>query len=161
MTSRPIDPPKLGLEFAFRIRMQLGVRQKIGRIPQGGIRGFVAAAGGEIEGPMLQGRVIPMSGGDWALYRDDDTVQFNAHYMLESHDGVQIYMQNRGYRHAPPEVAAKQERLEEVRFDEYYMRITPTFETPVGKYDWMTRHLIVGCGERHADHSYFHYYIVR
>ena len=155
-----INPPKLGLEFAFRIRMQLGIRQKLGRLPQGGIRGFVSAAGGVIEGPRLNGRVIPGSGGDWALYRDDNTVQFNAHYLLEADDGTQIYIKNAGYRHAPPEIAEKQERLEEVGFDEYYMRICPTFECEIGPHDWLTRHVIVGCGERHADYSIFHYYIV-
>lgn len=157
----PLDPPKLDLEFAFRIRLQLGQRQKIGRIPQGGVRGFVAAAGGLVDGPMLNGRVIPNSGGDWALYRDDHTVQFSAHYMLETTDGTQIYIRNAGYRHAPPEVAEKQEKLIEVGFHEYYMRFNPTFDVEVGPYDWLTRHVIVGCGERHADHSVFHFYILR
>lgn len=157
----PMDPPNLGLEFAFRIRLSLGIRQKIGEIPSGGIRGFVSAAGGIIDGPMLQGRVIPHSGGDWALYRPDNTVMFQAHYMLEATDGTQIYMRNNGYRHAPPDVAAKQEALIEVGFDEYYMRLSPTFDTPIGPHDWMTRHVIVGCGERHAEYSLFHYYVLR
>jgi Protein of unknown function (DUF3237) len=157
----PMNPPSLGLEFAFRIRLTLGIRQKIGEIPSGGIRGFVSAAGGIIEGPMLQGRVVPNSGGDWALYRPDNTVMFHAHYMLEATDGTQIYMRNNGYRHAPPEVASKQEALIEVGFDEYYMRLSPTFDTPIGSHDWLTRHVIVGCGERHAEYSVFHYYLLR
>lgn len=157
----PLNPPKLELEFAFRIRLQLGIRQKIGRIPQGGVRGFVSAAGGLVDGPMLNGRVIPNSGGDWALYRDDNTVQFSAHYMLEADDGTQIYIRNAGYRHAPPEVAEKQEKLIEVGFDEYYMRFSPTFDVQEGPHDWLTRHVVVGCGERHADHSVFHFYILR
>ncbi len=157
----PMNPPQLGLEFAFRIRLQLGIRQKIGRIPSGGVRGFVSAAGGIIDGPLLSGRVVPNSGGDWALYRDDNTVMFHAHYMLEADDGTQIYMRNNGYRHAPPEVAARQEALQPVDFSEYYMRLSPTFDTPIGKHDWLTRHVIVGCGERHAEYSVFHYYIVR
>lgn len=156
----PFNPPVLGLEFVFRIRMKLGVRQKIGEIPSGGVRGFVAAAGGLVEGPRLNGTVMPMSGGDWALYRHDHTVQFSARYMLRAEDGTMIYMQNTGYRHAPPEIAARQERLEEVAFSDYYMRVVPTFETPVGPHDWLTRHVFVGCAERHADHSIFHYYLV-
>jgi len=153
--------PQLELEFAFKIRMELGIRQKIGEIPSGSIRGFVSAAGGTIEGPRLNGRVIPMSGGDWALYRPDNTVHFSARYMLEADDGTQIYMQNTGYRHASPEVAKRMEALEPVEPSEYYFRITPTFETPVGKHDWMTRHLIIGTAARQADHSIFHYYIVK
>jgi hypothetical protein len=71
-----MDAPKLELEFAFRIRMELGIRQKIGELPSGSIRGFVSAAGGTVEGPRLNGRVVPNSGGDWALYRPDNTVHF-------------------------------------------------------------------------------------
>jgi hypothetical protein len=156
-----MDVPQLELEFAFRIRMELGIRQKIGELPSGSIRGFVSAAGGTVEGPRLNGRVVPNSGGDWALYRPDNTVQFSARYMLEADDGTQIYMQNTGYRHASPEVAKKMEALEPVDPSQYYFRITPTFETPVGKHDWLTRHLIIGTADRRADHSIFHYYIVK
>jgi hypothetical protein len=156
-----MDVPQLELEFAFRIRMELGIRQKIGELPSGSVRGFVSAAGGTVEGPRLNGRVVPNSGGDWALYRPDNTVQFSARYMLEADDGTQIYMQNTGYRHALPEVAKKMEALEPVDPSQYYFRITPTFETPVGKHDWLTRHLIIGTADRRADHSIFHYYIVK
>ena len=83
----PVTPR---LEFVFRIRMQLGIRQKFGPLPQGSIRGFVSAAGGTVEGPRLNGRVVPNSGGDWALYRDDHTVGFDARYMLEADDGTPI-----------------------------------------------------------------------
>lgn len=157
----PMNPPHLSLEFAFRIRLKLGIRQKIGEIPSGGVRGFVSAAGGVIEGPRLNGIVVPNSGGDWALYRKDDTVTFQAHYMLEADDGTQIYMRNNGYRHAQPDVAHRQETLQPVDFSEYYMRLSPTFDTPIGKHDWLTRHVIVGCGERHPEFSIFHYYIVK
>jgi hypothetical protein len=153
-----IIAPKL--EFAFRIRLKLGIRQKIGQLPSGGIRGFVTAAGGEIEGPRLNGRVVPNSGGDWALYRPDDTVAFTAHYMLEADDGTLIYMRNTGYRHAPPETAKKMEALEPVGPDDYYMRLAPTFDTAVGPHDWLTRTVIVGRAERHADHSVFDYFAV-
>ena len=153
-------PVKPTLEFAFRIKMLLGIRQKFGPLPQGSIRGFVSAAGGTVEGPRLNGRVVPNSGGDWALYRGDHTVGFDARYMLEADDGTPIYMINRGYRHAPPATAARMEALEPVEPSEYYMRIAPSFETPIGKHDWLTRTIIVGSAERRSDHSIFDYYAV-
>jgi hypothetical protein len=52
------------------------------------------------------------------------------------------------------------EALEPVDSSQYYMRMTPVFETPVGKHDWLTRTVIVGSAERHADHSIFDYYAV-
>ena len=97
---------------------------------------------------------------DWALYRDDHTVGFDARYMLEADDGTPIYMMNRGYRHAPPGRRRAQEALEPVEPSEYYMRIAPSFETPVGKHDWLTRTIIVGSAERRSDHSVFDYYAV-
>jgi hypothetical protein len=157
---RAVDIPKIDMEFAFRIKLMLGMRQKTGPLPQGSTRGFVSAAGGEIDGPLLQGRVVPNSGGDWALYRDDHTVMFTAHYMLEASDGTLIYMRNTGYRHASPEVAARQEALEPVDPSEYYMRVSPQFDTPVGPHDWLTRHVLIGTVQRQADHSVFYYYKV-
>ena len=155
-----MDVPTLKLEFVFRITLKLSTRMKIGPIPSGGVRGFVAAAGGTIEGPRLNGHVIPNSGGDWALYRPDDTVAFTAHYMLEADDGTRIYMRNTGYRHAPPEVAWWMVALEPVDPSVYYMRLSPSFDAPIGAHDWLTRTVIVGCAQRHADHSVFHYYSV-
>ena len=70
-------PTKPTLEFAFRIKLKLGIRQKIGPMPGGWMRGFVSAAGGTIEGPRLNGRVVPDSGGDWATYRTDNAVTFD------------------------------------------------------------------------------------
>jgi len=157
MTATPTPP---GLEFVFQIQMELGIRQKIGEIPQGSVRGFVAAAGGTVTGPRLNGKVVPYSGGDWALYRNDHTVQFSARYMLEADDGTQIYMQNVGYRHASPEVAARMEALEPVAPEEYYFRVTPTFECPRGPHDWLTRTLIIGTTQRFAGHSVFTYFAV-
>ena len=148
------------LEHVFTIHMMLGIRQKYGPVVDGGQRGFVTAAGGKIEGPRLQGRVVENSGGDWAHYRADGTVAFNASYMLEADDGTLIHMTNRGFRHAPPDIAKKMEALEPVSSDSYYMRVNPAFECPVGPHDWLTRTVIVGEGERHADHTVFTYYAV-
>ena len=153
--------PAPQMEYAFRIRMMLGTRRKLGQMPFGAMRGFVTAAGGEVTGPLLNGRVVPNSGGDWALYRPDGTVQFDARYMLEADDGALILMHNIGYRHAPPDVLAKMEALEPVERSQYYFRVTPRFETPKGKHDWLTRNILVGTVERNADHSVFDYYVVR
>jgi hypothetical protein len=41
---------------------------------------------------------------------------------------------------------------------DYYLRAQPTFETPVGKHDWLTRHVFVGVGERRPDGNHVNYY---
>ena len=58
------------------------------------------------------------------------------------------------------ETARKMEALEPVEPDAYYMRLAPTFDTPIGPHDWLTRTVIVGRAERQADHSIFDYFAV-
>lgn len=148
------------LEFAFKIHLNLGDRVKIDSVPSGGGRGFVPVTGGSIEGPRLQGRVVPYSGGDWPNIRPDGVVAFNARYILEASDGTLIYLKNRGYRHAPPDIAKRMEALEPVDPSSYYFRIAPEFETPVGPHDWLTRTVFVGTADRRKGYTIFYYYEV-
>jgi hypothetical protein len=63
-------------------------------------RAAVYAGSGTIDGPLLRGKVIPMSGGDFPLVRPDGVIDFDARYLLEAEDGTLIYQQNRGSRWA-------------------------------------------------------------
>jgi hypothetical protein len=148
------------LEFVFEIHVQLGERTHIGTLPDGCNRGFVPVTGGEIKGPRLSGRVIPYSGGDWPQIRPDGVAAFNAHYMLEASDGTLIYIRNHGFRHGPSDVIKRLMAKEPVDPSEYYMRLTPTFEAPVGPHDWLTRTVFVGTGDRRPDFSVFRYWAV-
>lgn len=145
-------PASLNLEFIFRARIEFRDRVMFPPTPRGG-RGYVSVARGEVDGPRLQGRVLPDSGADWALVRDDGVLEINAHYMLEASDGTPIYLQNRGYLYrSTPENPQPS-----------YFVINPTFDAPIGPHDWLTRTVIVGRGERRSDpdHSIFTYYAVR
>ncbi|MGH7075715.1 MAG: DUF3237 family protein [Stellaceae bacterium] len=113
-----------------------------------------------MSGPRLTGRVVPDSGGDYASWWPNGVVEFDAKYLLEASDGTLIVIKNRGFRHAPPDVLRRMEALEPVDPDQYYMRIAPTFEAPVGPHDWLGRTLFVGAADRRADHSIFRYFAV-
>jgi len=147
------------LEFAFEVRLKLGQRYRISPAPLGD-RGFVGVTGGEFEGPNIRGRALPASGGDWPRVRPDETVEFNAHYMLETHDGVLIYLNNRGLRWGSPEVIDRLYRGEQVDASEYYFRVSPTFEVETGPYDWLTRYLFIGYGLRRETGNAIRYYKV-
>lgn len=149
------------LEHAFSIEIVLQPSMRIEPSPTGAARVAVYIEEGRIEGPLLNGRVLPMTGGDWAQLRPDGTIDFDARYMLELDDGSLVYMQNRGYRWATPEAMAKQARREEVPFDEYYMRVSPKFEVKVGPHDWLTRHVFVGVAEKIPTGNRIHYFVVR
>lgn len=45
-----------------------------------------------------------------------------------------------------------------VAHEDYYLRAQPTFETPKGPHDWLTRHVFIGVGERKPDGNLVRYY---
>jgi Protein of unknown function (DUF3237) len=148
-------------EHAFTIALDLtGFRQVIPSA-MGDQRAAVYAAGGRIEGPRLNGRVVPMSGGDFPLVRPNGVIDFDARYLLEAEDGAIIYMQNRGYRWArSPEIAARMSQNEPVDWDDYYMRVTPKFDAPAGPHEWLSQHVFIGVAEKIPGANRIHYFVV-
>ncbi len=148
-----IEPIKL--EYVFQIRIDFSERVSF-QTPNGR-RAYVPAISGVIEGPRLQGRVVPHSGADYA-----GNGRLNAHYMLQAADGTMIYINNTGYLY--PKDGKPIDRNDPTWGGdrEFYFRCTPVFDTPIGPHDWLTRTVIVGTGKRHAnpDHTIFTYYAV-
>ena len=154
------------LEFAFEVRLRFTRVQNIAAMPTGAGRGAVYVDSGEFEGPQIRGKAVPNSGGDYALFRPDGVLSFDARYMLQEDDGTLILMQNRGFLWGRnPDTM---QRLREMAFaggptvdpSEYYLRAAPTFEVETGKHDWLTRHVFVGVGERKADGNLVRYFKV-
>ena len=150
------------LEHVFDIRVDFGPdRSVFGPLPGGAKQGYTPAIGGVIEGPRLSGRVVPMSGADYATVRADEIIELNAHYLLEAEDGTLIYINNRGY--IVPATPAKSARKKTGKVPQpLYFRCAPVFRCPEGEHDWLSRTVFVGSGERRAnpDHSIFRYYAV-
>jgi hypothetical protein len=149
------------MDYAFTVEIVLEPAMYLGASPTGAERAAVYIKNGTITGPMLQGTVVPMSGGDWARKRPDGTLDFDARYILRLDDGTLVYMQNSGYRWASAEAMAKMARHEDVPFSDYYMRVTPKFEVKSGPYDWLTRYVFVGVAEKIPSGNRIHYFIVR
>ena len=137
------------LEFAFAIRLWFTRTSMVPDIPTGGWRSAVYVDGGEIDGPLMKGKAVPNSGGDYAHFRPDDTAVFDARYMLETDDGVIIQIRNKGLRHGPPDVMARLAAGDEVDPAEYYFRTVPEFIAPNGKYEWMNRSIFICSGARY------------
>ena len=151
----------LKFEFAFSVRIKLKPPAKYLRPSlYGSERGVIYLEDGEFEGPNIRGRVLPGSGGDWPLVRPDGVIDFDARYMLEVDDGTLIYMQNRGYRWGSAEVMERMRKQEPVDPSEYYMRVSPKFEVPQGKHDWLARYLFVGVAEKTPGGNSIAYYKV-
>jgi hypothetical protein len=150
------------LELVFRVRLDFGEGPRLRFRPgySDFTRGFVAVTGGEVSGPRLSGRVVPLSGGDWPRIWDSGLVEFEAHYLLEADDGTPIYIHNRGLAYASQEVMARLEAGENIGAAENYCRITPRFEAPEGPHDWLNRTVFVGVAERQGASTHFDYYAV-
>ncbi|MDT8398961.1 MAG: DUF3237 domain-containing protein [Pseudomonadales bacterium] len=147
--------PGIELEYAFSISMVFNERiDFVG--PRGG-KGYVPPASGTVSGPRLNGRVVPYSGADYAIFKDlSQGIKVNTHYMLETDDGAWIYINNRGYLNRSPDPQNPgQTKL--------YFRMSPYFEAPNGPHEWLSRTVIIGTGERRSnpDRSEFTYYVVK
>ncbi|HXX18793.1 MAG TPA: DUF3237 domain-containing protein [Candidatus Acidoferrum sp.] len=143
------------LEYVFQIRIDFS--ERVSFETPNGRRAYVPAVSGVIEGPRLQGIVVPHSGADYA-----GNGRLNAHYMLKASDGTMIYIHNEGYLYPLDGKPIDRNDPSWGGDREFYFRITPVFDTPVGLHDWLTRTVIVGTGKRHAnpDYTIFTYYAV-
>ena len=153
---------KTRLEHVFDATIEFGEDRTIfGPLPGGGHQGFTPPLKGVISGPKLQGTVVPRSGADYALVRDDGVIELKAHYLLKADDGTLIYIENRGYLVRAPEGEGKPN--DQGLAQPSYFKFAPTFRVPEGPHDWLARTVIVGSGERRTDpdHSIFRYYAVR
>ena len=156
------DAPKM--EYIFEIDLDFTRVHNIANMPTGAGRGAVYLDSGKVSGPYLNGQALPDSGGDWALFRPDGVLAFDARYMLEEDDGTLILLRNNGYlwgRH-PDTIAKIQAWIFDngpiVPEEDYYLRAFPTFEVEQGKHDWLMRHVIIGIGRRKEAGNILRYY---
>ena len=152
------------LEFVFEIDLNFTRTQNINNMPTGAGRGAVYLDSGTIKGPKLNGKAVPNSGGDYALFRPDDVLSFDARYMLQEDDGTLIMIYNKGYlwgRYSDTMVKIRKWIFEKgpvVPETDYYLRAFPTFEVEKGKHDWLMRHVIIGVGKRKEAGNIVRYY---
>lgn len=131
------------------VRIAAAPAQKLGAVPRG-IRSIVPVTGGDFEGELLRGKVLP-GGGDWLLLRPDGVLELDLRITLKTDDNALIYMRFQGIRHGPPDVIAALGRGEAVDPAKYYFRTLPSFETSTDKYAFLNRIISVGVGEARPD----------
>ncbi|MDV5824972.1 DUF3237 domain-containing protein [Sphingobium naphthae] len=144
-----LTPPSLSL--AFRLRVLIGPPQELGMV-NGVRKRVIPITGGTVEGPRLQGRVLP-GGADWQSIRADGTADILARYTLEAQDGTLISVTNPGYRHGPPEVLARIAAGQVVDPALYYFRTTPRFDVESDSvHGWLGRTVFLCTAGRYSDH---------
>lgn len=139
----------LPLTHLANITIKVGLPISIGETGEG-LRRVVPILGGHVEGPRLQGTILP-AGADYQLIRADGYTTLDARYAARLDDGAMIYVVNTGVRFGPPDIMARITRGEPVDPAEVYFRTTPRFETASADYQWLTRPLFLATGTRHPD----------
>jgi len=144
-----LEPP--GLEFAFEVQVQVADPVVVADLPSGQTRRIIDILGGTVDGPEIQGEVVP-GGADWQLIRQSDGfTDIDARYTIRTDDGHLIYVSNIGIRHASPEVMQRLNAGEEVDQSLIYFRAIPKFETEAPGLDWLMKHVFVSAGERYPN----------
>ncbi|KQU48109.1 hypothetical protein ASG67_12255 [Sphingomonas sp. Leaf339] len=149
------------LDFVMQTRVLVNPKLRVlGNVGGSGDRKMLEILGGDFEGPKLRGKILP-GGGDWPLLRPDGVGIVDARYTFETDDGVYINIINTGYRHAPPETLAVLDAKRAVADPNgYYLRTYTRFEAPLGKYEWLSKHVFVGIGERHPEVLFLRYFML-
>jgi hypothetical protein len=138
--------PRLSEKPIFVVHCALENILKFGSTPYGERR-VINIAGGTVEGPRFNGKILP-GGADWQIVRADGVVHLHARYTIEADRGGLILVDSEGYRHGPPEVMARLARDETVDPSLYYFRTFMRFETADPGEAWLNRVLAIGYGAR-------------
>jgi len=136
----------LSTEPVFTIRADLDAIMNLGTTPLGERR-IIGILGGTVQGPKLNGRILP-GGADWQIIRTDGAADIKARYTLESDAGGRVLVDSVGLRHGPPEVLARLARGEAVDPALYYFRTVMRFETSDPRLAWLNRIIALARGER-------------
>lgn len=146
MPDRAPSPSQPNLKFVMHITAQIADPIELGEI-HGAKRRVVPITGGSFEGPHLRGKILP-GGADWQMMRPDGVLVVYARYTLQTDTGDLITVENRGFRHGKPDLAARIALGERVPPSEYYFMTAPVFETTAPHLQWLTETVFVGPAER-------------
>lgn len=145
MTALPAPPALVPMA---QVRCEVGPLVTLGAAPYGERR-YVPLAGGTVQGPELNGRIVE-GGVDWQIQRVDGVLEIAAHYVIRADDGALIEVTSEGMRHGPPEVMARLARGEAVTRDAYFFRTLMRFQTGAPAWVHLNRVMALAVGQREA-----------
>jgi Protein of unknown function (DUF3237) len=135
--TRPLFVMRLDVKPIVIVGATPGLCRRVGIVPSG-----------SFEGDRLSGKVLD-GGSDWQAVRSDGSTTLDVRLVLQTDDST-IAMSYRSVRHGPTEVIQRLEKDEVVDPSSYYLRISPIFEAPAGRYEWLNRIIAIGTGRRFA-----------
>lgn len=110
-----------------------------------GVRDILRIKGGEVWGDALSGKLLP-AGGEFQLTDADGYFRINVRLVIESSEGIPIYMHYTGVADMPPAFKAEVYRKGYSDFGDCYFMTQPRFECGHEKYQWLNNIVTVAEG---------------
>jgi hypothetical protein len=142
-------PQTPSLSFLTTIEVAVGEPIEVGETPEGHRR-IIPIVGGTVEGPALNGKVLP-AGADFQILKSGTLTELQAQYAIETDDGDRIYVSNFGLRSGSADDITALVRGESVPPERIYFRCSPRLSSAGERWAWLGSKIIVGTGERHPN----------
>jgi len=133
---------KLNYVLSYRVQLKDPL-EVIGKSPSG-MRVNLYTEGGVVEGPDINGRVLPV-GGDWFTLRDDGIGMLDVRSTIETDDGALIYVNYTGLTDWG--VDGFKKYLDGRIPEKTFLRVAPRLEASHPRYQWLNRLQFLGVGE--------------
>lgn len=151
-------PQNPGLTFLATIDVAVGQPIEVGETAEGHRR-IIPIIGGTVQGPALNGKVLP-AGADFQILKSETLTELQAQYAIETDDGDRIYVSNFGLRSGSAEDIAALVRGESVPPERIYFRCSPQLSSAGERWSWLGSKIIIGTGERHPEAVRLHLFVV-
>lgn len=132
------------LEYLMSARADLKPPTDIGTGPLG-MRQVYDVSGGQFEGPLLKGTIVP-SGGDWLLISPDGVGRLDVRATFQTDDGARIYVQYFGVIVGSEKIQQTLSEGRETQYGDTYFMTQPRFETGDPRYAWLNSVVAVAEG---------------
>jgi len=131
------------LEHICSYTVTLSPPELIGPVAEG-IKINRYVTGGKVEGPKVNGKVLPV-GGDWYTIRTDGVGILDVRATMETHDGALIYTAYSGVMDLGKD--AYQKALQRNLPAVVHLQSAPRYYTAHPQYQWLNRIQCMGVGQ--------------
>jgi hypothetical protein len=148
---------ELPVEHLFDMKVDLEPAQLIETAV--GNRMIFISKGGRIEGPRLNGELLP-GGGDFLNIGTDLVGRADIRATIRTDDDALIYYTGLGVIKIPADGLQRLADGERIPFEESYVRIAPRWETSDERYAWLSETVAISHNELSQDHIDYRIYKV-
>lgn len=124
-----------------------------------GTRLTIIAKGGRLEGPRLNGEMLP-GGGDWITVGSDGISRLDVRGTIRTDDDVLIHYEMVGVAKIPADVRKRIANGEKPSPEETYIWKMPRVETADERYAWLNEVVMLGYGAFSKNHIDWRMYVV-